>query len=240
MNYDSYIKEIQAFFKKHARPDIITKYTKYFKEGYDAYGIDVITYETQRDVWFEAWEKKLSYNQFLELSDELFKTGKYEEGSLAVAFTIKNKKNLDIQAFEHAGLWLEQNVQNWAHADYIAGDLVFVLYKKNIIGMNELKSWRESASKWKRRAVPVSLIKPMKAYGFEESMLEMLNPLMTDTGRVVHQGLGWFLREAWKKDNIAVEDYLYEWKDDAARLIFQYATEKMNPIHRARFKKSRK
>jgi hypothetical protein len=54
---------------------------------------------------------------------------------------------------------------------------------------------------------------------------------------VVHQGLGWFLREAWKLKRKETEAFLLKWKDNAARLIFQYATEKMTATEKKRFKR---
>lgn len=51
---------------------------------------------------------------------------------------------------------------------------------------------------------------------------------MLDAERVVHQGLGWFLREAWKIKKEETESFLLKWKNQAPRLIYQYATEKMS------------
>jgi 3-methyladenine DNA glycosylase AlkD len=61
---------------------------------------------------------------------------------------------------------------------------------------------------------------------------------MEDKERVVQQGVGWFLREAWKRDPAPVEIFLMEWKDTAPRLIFQYATEKMTAAQKKRYRKS--
>jgi 3-methyladenine DNA glycosylase AlkD len=63
---------------------------------------------------------------------------------------------------------------------------------------------------------------------------------MLDAERVVQQGVGWFLREAWKKEPAPVEALLAEFKDTAPRLIFQYATEKMTPAQRTRFRAQKK
>jgi 3-methyladenine DNA glycosylase AlkD len=63
---------------------------------------------------------------------------------------------------------------------------------------------------------------------------------MMDDERMVHQGLGWFLREAWKLKRKGTEAFLLKWKNDAARLIFQYATEKMTTEEKKRFKKEKK
>jgi 3-methyladenine DNA glycosylase AlkD len=85
----------------------------------------------------------------------------------------------------------------------------------------------------------LGLLKVREDFG---PLLEFIRPMMLDPERVVHQGLGWFLREAWKKQPKPVEAFLLEWKDTAPRLIFQYATEKMTAAARARFRreKSRK
>jgi 3-methyladenine DNA glycosylase AlkD len=71
-----------------------------------------------------------------------------------------------------------------------------------------------------------------------EPLLEFVTPLMMDEERVVHQGVGWFLREAWKRQPEPVERLLFEWKDRAARLIFQYATEKMSAQQKERFRRA--
>jgi 3-methyladenine DNA glycosylase AlkD len=69
--------------------------------------------------------------------------------------------------------------------------------------------------------------------------LDFLEPMMLMPEKVVHQGLGWFLREAWKLYPQPVEDFLLKWKDSAPRLIFQYATEKMTSDEKIRFKKEK-
>ena len=68
-------------------------------------------------------------------------------------------------------------------------------------------------------------------------LLGFIDPMMGDSEKVVHQGLGWFLREAWKRDPQSVESFLMKWKDTCARLIIQYATEKMNKEEKLRFRK---
>jgi hypothetical protein len=55
----------------------------------------------------------------------------------------------------------------------------------------------------------------------------------------VQQGAGWFLREAWKLQPVPVERVLLDVKDTAPRLVFQYATEKMTPAARARYRRGR-
>jgi 3-methyladenine DNA glycosylase AlkD len=99
--------------------------------------------------------------------------------------------------------------------------------------------WRESPHKFQRRAVPVSMLPLLKKEKDFGPLLDFLRPLMMDGEKVVRQGLGWFLREAWKKQPVPVEAFLLEWKDTAPRLIFQYATEKMTPENKARFRRAK-
>ena len=63
--------------------------------------------------------------------------------------------------------------------------------------------------------------------------------LMTDPEREVHQGMGWFLREAWKINSAEVEPFLLKYKDSAPRLIIQYACEKMTAENKQRFRRTK-
>jgi len=95
-------------------------------------------------------------------------------------------------------------------------------------------------NKFQRRAVPVSLIKLMKETGKVVEYVDFIESLMMDPEREVHQGVGWFLREAWKIDPLPVEEFLLKYKETAPRLIFQYATEKMTPAGKERFRRTKK
>ena len=52
---------------------------------------------------------------------------------------------------------------------------------------------------------------------------------MTDPEREVHQGAGWFLRQALGKNKEETEKFMLKWNEKSPRLIFQYACEKMSP-----------
>jgi 3-methyladenine DNA glycosylase AlkD len=113
------------------------------------------------------------------------------------------------------------------------------MMKKQLIFMDSLKPWRNAPNRFQRRAAVVGLIKPMKKSSDIKPYLRFIEPMMKDGERVVHQGLGWFLREAWKLHPAPVEEFLLKWKNESARLIFQYATEKMDSASKARFRKEK-
>jgi 3-methyladenine DNA glycosylase AlkD len=236
MTTDSLASEIRSFCLAHADPKLVAKYSRYFREGYDAYGLSREVYEKQRDIWLKKYGEEVGLAGFLALGDCLIKTGKYEEASYAISFIVPFEKEWTKDTFHHMGRWLEEGVSNWAHSDFLCGDVLKPFLQKEIVKISDMKEWRKSESRWKRRAVPVALLAFVKVPEKIASLLKFIRPMMMDKERVVHQGLGWFLREAWKVNPKAVEPFLMEWKDKSARLIFQYATEKMTAKQKTRFR----
>jgi len=232
------VAEVRAFCQANADPAVVKKYSKYFKEGYDGYGVDKEVWKANASWLYEKYRDQLDLAGFLELGNRLFESGKYEEGSFAILSVKPFLAEFTAESFQGVGEWLEKGVRNWAHTDVICGELLSPCLKSGAVPYSELEGWRESSSKWKRRAVPVALLSLISRVE-TSALLSFIRPLMMDPERVVHQGLGWFLREAWKKDPLPVEAFLLEWKDQAARLIFQYATEKMTPEQKARFRRSK-
>ncbi|RPI13929.1 MAG: hypothetical protein EHM65_04915, partial [Acidobacteriales bacterium] len=217
------------------------RWTRYFKEGYDAWGL----LDKYHPIWNEKqpeWREKytgMKLRGFLRLGDILFTSGKYEEGALAIRFIKGFLDELDEPAVQRLGQWFEAGIANWAHTDVLCGEVIAPLLQKGQIGLATISGWRESKLKYQRRAVPVAMLGLLKAGKNVGPLLKFLRPLMLDPERVVHQGVGWFLREAWKKQPAPVESFLLEWRDRAPRLIYQYATEKMSPAARARYRRSK-
>ena len=232
--------EIRRFCEKNVNPEIVKKYSRYFTEGYDAYGLDQKTFESQRDKWLELWGEDFTLNDFLLLGDKLISTGKYEEVSFAISFIYSNKKDYTAETFDKLGSWLEKGIINWAHTDFFSGKVLSYFFTNKIIGLESLKEWTESASKWKRRSVPVILIDVLDMDVPLKRLFHIIEPLMSDTEKFAQKGLGWFLREAWKIYPEETEDFLLKWKDTCGRIIIQYATEKMDKENRERFRRVKK
>jgi len=237
---DERFAEIRRFCEKKANPDVVKKYSRYFTEGYDAYGLDQLTMESQRDRWLDEWKTDFTFDDFLDLGDKLIATGKYEEAGFAVSFVYSNTDSFTVDTLERLGEWLEGGIVNWAHTDILSGKALAYCFLNGIVEVEALKKWTASESKWKRRAVPVTLIDVLEMDIPLERLLEIVQPLMTDPDKFVQKGLGWFLREAWKVYPDETEDFLLKWKDTCGRTIVQYATEKMEKEYRSRFRKSKK
>ncbi len=230
-------RQTEAFCKSNADEAIVKKYSKYFKEGYDAWGVSSeLLNQRVSDILDVPGMTMGQVNQVCLL---LVKSPKYELTSIAGLLLKKMMKEWDDETLVTLEKIFESGINNWAHTDWICSEIIPDMIKKKLIDMDSLKPWRKAANKFQRRASVVGLIKPMKKASDFKPYFGFIDPMMTDEERVVHQGLGWFLREAWKKQPDPTEKFLLKWKDSAARLIFQYATEKMTPEQKARFRKAK-
>ncbi|MDI3503455.1 MAG: hypothetical protein PWP64_391 [Candidatus Cloacimonadota bacterium] len=236
--YQEIIGNAAEYFAARAKPSNVLKYSRFFREGYDAWGNDVSEIKTMVAQIQSAYPD-LSVSQLLELGNLLFQHGKYEMGNLAIMLLETRLKDSDKACFEGLKMWFDFGVGNWAHADYLCSRITPWFLQQQIVGLPELRPWLSSASRWTRRAAAVSLIK-VKRQEKVEDLLCFIEPLLTDPERVVHQGTGWLLRELWKVHPQKVEDFLYLHRNTAARLIIQYATEKLSKEERLRFRRDKK
>lgn len=229
------VAEIQLFCREHANPQIVAKYSRYFKEGYDAYGLTsgLLTDKVKELIQLH----NLDLPTVLEAAPALIGSPKYEETGFAILLTASLKKAWNKQTFEATANWFSVGMVNWAHADVFCSELLSPFLLTGFITFDDLALWRFSSHKFQRRASAVALIPWVKKHREATEILLFIETLMTDNQREVHQGVGWLLRETWKVDPIPVETFLLKWKNTAPRLIFQYATEKMTIEQKSRFKK---
>ncbi|MGF1584496.1 MAG: DNA alkylation repair protein [Bacteroidales bacterium] len=233
------LKEIEDFCKSNSNTENIKKYSKYFKEGFDGYGIEQKLFESQRDKWIEQWDNEMSLEKYLKLGDALFKHGKFEEKSFAIAFINSKREHYTKETFNRIGNWFDYGIDNWATTDVLCMLVLSSFLIDKVIDFDDLKSWNTSESEWQRRAVPVTLIELINKGLKPEEAIALIQPLMADKSQYVQKGTGTLLRGLWKKYPEIIEDFLLQWKDICGRIIIQYATEKMEKDYRKKFRKSR-
>ncbi|NNL15070.1 MAG: DNA alkylation repair protein [Flavobacteriaceae bacterium] len=238
---DSKVKEIRDFCESNSNSDIIKKYQRYFKEGYDGYGIDEKTFKGQIAKWTEQWKDEMSIESYLSLGDELMNNGRFEEKQVAISFLKSCRQDFSKDTFNRIGNWFDYGINDWATTDVLCMLVLSSLLFDKVIRFNDLKTWINDESEWKRRAVPVALVeldkltkdlKPVEA-------IELIKPLMLDNSQYVQKGIGTLLRGLWKKYPADIEIFLMKWKDKCGRLIIQYSTEKMDKEYRKKFRKSK-
>jgi 3-methyladenine DNA glycosylase AlkD len=237
MNAKNIFEELSAWGEANRNQERVEKYLRYFKEGYDAFGLEKgLAEEKVKELLArEGMSQKIA----LELSLLLVKSPKYEFTVMAILLVRKYYISWTIETFRTVEKWFSLGITNWAETDYICGELLNLLYKKGIITLDTVAGWRTAENKFQRRAAVVGLIKPMKLSKDFQPWFDFIDPMMMDPAREVHQGLGWFLREAWKKQPQPTEEFLMRWRNTAPRLIFQYATEKMTPDNKLRFRRNK-
>ncbi|MGD8786458.1 MAG: DNA alkylation repair protein [Phycisphaerales bacterium] len=231
-------EEIRNFCKANADEVIVKKYSRYFKEGFDAYGL---TKEKIEDKVKEILsDSKVNMKLVLSASRHLVKSGKLEETSFAILLLNEFSEQFTAETFKEIEKWFEIGIINWAHTDTVCWMITTEFFERNIIKLKAFSDWRTAKNKYQRRAVPVAMIKLLKKNSDYAGLFAFIEPLMMDSERCVQQGLGWFLREAWKIKRKQTESFLLKWKNKAPRLIYQYATEKMTKEEKQRFKREKK
>lgn len=231
-------EDIRKYCQANADEAIVKKYSKYFKEGYDAYGLTKQKYEDKVESILD--DKSVNMKLILTTSKLLVKSGKYEETSFAIRLLKEFSEQFTADTFTEIGKWFEIGIGNWAHTDVLCGHLISKFFERNIIKLYDLSDWRTAKNKYQRRAVPVAMIDLLKTTKDFKPLFTFIEPLMIDDEKKVQQGLGWFLREAWKIKRKETESFLLKWKNKAGRTIFQYATEKMTAEEKKRFRKDAK
>lgn len=238
---DAKFREIRNFCETNSDPDIIKKYQKYFKVGYDGYGIDDKAFKHQIEIWLNQWKDEMTIEHYLDLGDELMKNGRFDEKHVAISFVKSYRTDFSKETFYRVSNWFDYGINNWATTDVFCMLILSGLLYDKVIASDDLKSWINANSEWKRRAVPVALIeldKITKNLQPTES-IALIEPLMLDNSEYVQKGIGTLLRGLWKKYPSEIEAFLMKWKDQCGRLIIQYSTEKMDKEYRKKYRKSK-
>lgn len=237
MKKDELYNDIISVCETNAKPEIVEKYSRYFKGGFNGYGLETnIIIDKVKEYKAQEW---CTIELVKEVSELLIPNEKFEVPSFATSLLNEFAKEFDFRTFQTIEHWFSIGINNWAHTDGIAQLFFPIFWKKEIIQLSDLESWKSSNNKFQRRCVPVAMIKFLKHDSNFDKHLNFIDSMMMDNEREVHQGLGWFLRECWKKEPKKTENFLLKWKNSAARLIFQYATEKMTKEYRVKFRRDK-
>ena len=237
MNPTALFQELMAFCQSNANEEGVRKSQRYFKEEFNGYGLS--TTQIQEKVKELLHRKELHLNIVLEAMPMLMKSGKYEEVSFGLLLLNGFPKEYTADTLKTIERWFPISINNWAHADTLGMYILPKFIDQKVVSISDFQGWLYSPYKFQRRCVPVTFIKVMKKSRQVAPFISFIEPLMNDPEREVHQGVGWFLREAWKIQSDETEAFLLKWKETAPRLIMQYACEKMSAEEKARFKKSK-
>lgn len=229
------ISAVHEYCLANASETNALKYARYFREGlYNGYGLTAAQiYEGAKEI---PRQINITLESAMNAAPQIILQGKSEEVSIVMLIIKGMHRQFTKATFESMAGWYRYGINNWAHADTMGMMILPLFFKKNMIQVNDFSDWLVAENKYQRRSVPVTLIKVLKLDPDVEELFKFIECLMTDPEREVHQGTGWFLREAWKRQPLKTEAFLMKWKDTCPRLIIQYATEKLSKEERTRFK----
>ena len=231
------IQEIRSYCLANANAERLKTSQRFFKEEFVGYGLTAQQQYAQAKTLQK--ENGIDLPAVLEAAPILMKSGMYEEISIILLLLDGLWRKFTPETFQTISNWFSFGINNWAHADTLGMLLLPKFLDKKILEMNDFRSWLDSPYKFQRRCVPVTLIKHMKKTREVMPSILFVEQLMADPEREVHQGMGWFLREAWKINPAEVESFLLKYKDTTPRLIIQYACEKMTSENKLRFKRAK-
>lgn len=206
-------------------------FQRFFKELTAHYGVKAsILHAIANKYWKEV--KKKDKKEIFEICEEFLKSD-YNEEAFIVSYWIPKISNLfekeDLIVFKN---WIEKYVNNWAKCDSFCNHTIGDFIEKYPNAINELKEWAKSKNKWMRRAAAVSLIIPAKKGKYLKDVFEISDILLFDKEDMVQKGYGWLLKEASRKHEQEVFNYVLKHKKNMPRTSLRYAIELMPDVLR--------
>jgi len=220
------IARIREEFEAGADEKNKTGSQRVFKEDITSYGVKTgAVREIAEKHWSEV--KLFSKEKIFALCEELFRSDYIEEAFVAAFWLPNFVEQLEPSDLKVFKVWIEKYVNNWAKCDSFCNHTVGGLLEKHPESVNEVKSWAKSENRWLKRAAAVSLIIPAKKGEFLREVFEISNMLLNDEDDIVQKGYGWLLKEASRKHQKEVLDYVLKNKKKMPRTALRYAIERM-------------
>jgi len=223
---DAIIARIRQELAGMADPEIERSARRYFKEEIRCYGTKTAAVTAlARRYWAEV--KGRDKAEIFALCEELYRSGMMEEAFIVStwAHLLKGRhEREDIAVFRR---WIGTYITNWAACDGFCNHAVGDFIDQFPEFADELKAWTQSENRWMRRAAAVSLIVPAKRGRFLPEVFAIADLLLLDRDDMVRKGYGWLLKEASRKHEDEVFEYVMRHRTTMPRTALRYAIELM-------------
>ena len=161
------------------------------------------------------------------LCENLLETNYGEEAFIAFEWTYSLRRKYEQEDFQIFEKWVSKYVDNWAKCDTLCNHTLGTFIEMYPEYIKNLKVWAQAENRWLRRASAVTLILPARKGDFLKEVLEISDILLKDKDDMVQKGYGWMLKEASKKHQEEIFDYVMSKKAEMPRTALRYAIEKM-------------
>ncbi len=220
------IKKIRIELKNNVDEKTRKSFQRFFKEEVKYHGVKTgLVGKIARENWKEI--KHLPKKEIFEICEELYSSD-FTEEAFIVSFWVLNLaekfEKSDIKIFKK---WISSYINNWAKCDGFCNHSMGEFIEKYPEKISELKQWTNSSNRWLKRAAAVSLIVPAKRGLFLKDVFEISDKLLLDKDDMVQKGYGWLLKEASRKHQKEVFDYVLKHRKIMPRTALRYAIELM-------------
>lgn len=199
---------------------------RFFKEDVKFHGVKSAAVKKIAQKYQRAIKGR-DKQEIFALCENLLQSGYCEEAFIAFewAYSLRKEyKPADFQVFEG---WVQKYVDNWAKCDTLCNHTIGAFIERYPSFIDNLKGWARSENRWLKRASAVTLILPARKGDFLDDVLEISDILLKDKDDLVQKGYGWMLKEASRKHQSEVFEYIMRRKAEMPRTALRYAIEKM-------------
>ena len=223
---DPVILKIRQELKNQADPQIRKTSQRFFKEGITCYGTKTaVVVAIAKKFWKEVTGRPKV--EIFSLCENLYQSGYLEESFIVSNWAHALTGRYEREDFVVFRYWIDTYITNWAACDGFCNHTIGDFIEKFPEYIDELKRWTQSENRWMRRAAAVSLIVPAKHGKYVDDVLEIADLLLTDNDDMVRKGYGWLLKEASRKHQKKVFDYVMRNRRSMPRTALRYAIELM-------------
>jgi 3-methyladenine DNA glycosylase AlkD len=226
MDEEKIVSGVMKELKSKVDPKYKVGAKNFFKEEITLYGVRFADIDKVSADFFEEI-KDLDFYDVLKLCEKLLNTGYFENVIVAFEWAYKLRKKFKEKDFEIFEGWLKRYVNNWAFCDNLCNHVIGYFVENFPSKIPRIKSWSSSNNRWLRRASAVSFIIPAKYGRNLRDVLDVSEKLLIDGDDLVQKGYGWTLKEASRKHQKEVFDFVVRHKDVMPRTALRYAIEKM-------------
>jgi 3-methyladenine DNA glycosylase AlkD len=233
-----FIDQVLRELEKYSRPGDGEFLARFFKTEKGQYGAgDVFIGVRVPDVRIVA--KKFIAATLIEL-EQLLDSPIHEQRLCAVIIMTEQYRRADAVARQGlVDLYLRRSdrINNWDIVDASCRDIIgqYILDHPEKTGL--VRRLARSSDLWERRIAMVSTWQLIRV-GQLDLTFELAEVLLSDKHDLMHKAVGWMLREAGKKNELRLREFLVQHKSAMPRTALRYAIEKFAPEDRAAFLKN--
>jgi 3-methyladenine DNA glycosylase AlkD len=199
---------------------------RFFKEEVKFHGVKSAAVKKIATKYFREIKGR-DKNEIFSLCEDLLQAGFGEEAFIAFEWSSSLHRAYEPEDFAVFERWVDQYVDNWAKCDTLCNHTLGSFVEMYPQFIDNLAGWARAENRWLRRASAVTLILPARKGLFLKEAFEISDILLMDKDDMVQKGYGWLLKEASKKHQAEVFDYVMRWKAKMPRTALRYAIEKM-------------